>query len=359
MYSVTAGRRRRAFPGRPPFKIIGVLILLLFCLLKVISAILAAQPLWTGAVKELPGRVLDSYQAEPLQIINGALPILRWSSFEGDGETLSIMGSFLRGAGAVGRVNLLNPTAVLQSQIPLLAAVNFPDAAPVSGPGTDEAGEKAVPVLAGECLVCVYNTHTGETYRLTDGVDRLDGRRGGVVTVAAAFQETLESSYGIKVARSDKINDMDYNTSYIESEKTARELLAANPHAGVIFDIHRDSSKTREQSIVNIDGQIMATLLFIVGSDTRRPFPGWRKNHAFAVELSDRINEKYPGLSLGVRVKDGLYNQNLHPRAVLLEVGTTENSCEEAIRSIRLLAGVLAEVIGEEQAAAPGTTALE
>lgn len=353
MYSVTASRCRRAFQGRPPFKIIGVLFLLLFCLIKVIPAIFAAQPLWVIAVKELPGRALDSYRTEPLQIIKSALPIFRWSSFEGDGETLSVMGSFLRGAGAVGRVNLHNPAAVLQSQIPLLAAVDLSDGAPVSSPDTDEAGEKAVPALAGECLVCVYNTHTGETYRLTDGVDRLDGRRGGVVTVAAAFQETLESSYGINVARSDKINDMDYNTSYIESEKTARELLAANPKTSVIFDIHRDSNKTREQSIVNIDGQVMATLLFIVGSDTRRPFPGWRQNYAFAVELSDRINEKYPGLSLGVRVKDGLYNQNLHPRAVLLEVGTTENSCEEAVRSARLVAGVVADVIGEEHASAP------
>lgn len=353
MYSVTAGRCRRSFQGRPPFKIIGVLFLLLFCLIKVIPAIFATQPLWVIAVKELPGKALDSYRTEPLQIIKSALPIFRWSSFEGDGETLSVMGSFLRGARAVGRVNLLNPAAVLQSQIPLLAAVDFPDAAPVSSPDTDEAGEKAVPALTGECLVCVYNTHTGETYSLTDGVDRLDGRRGGVVTVAAAFQETLESSYGIKVARSDKINDMDYNASYIESEKTARELLAVNPHAGVIFDIHRDSGKTREQSIVDINGQATATLLFIVGSDTRRPFPGWRQNYAFAVDLSDRINEKYPGLSLGVRVKDGLYNQTLHPRAVLMEVGTTENSCEEAVRSARLVAGVVADVIGEEHSMAP------
>lgn len=359
MYSVSAGRCRRAFPGRPPLRIIGVLLLLLFCLIKAIPAIFAAQPLWAGDVKELPGRVLDSYQAEPLQIIKGALPIFRWSSFEGDGETPAIMGSLLRVAGSVGGVNLRNPIAVLQSQVPLLAAVDFPDAALVSSPDADKAGEKVIPALTKECLVCVYNTHTGETYKLTDGVERLDGRRGGVVTVAAAFQEELENSYGFKVARSDKINDKDYNMSYIESEKTARELLAANPHASAVFDIHRDSSKTREQSIVNIDGQVMATLLFIVGSDTRRSFPGWRQNYAFAVQLSDRINEKYPGLSLGVRLKDGIYNQNLHPRAVLLEAGTTENSCEEAVRAVRLLAGVVADVISEGFAVAPRTTALE
>ncbi|MFX4263371.1 stage II sporulation protein P [Pelotomaculum propionicicum] len=345
MYSVPASRYRRAFQGRLYIKVIGILFLLSYCLIKIIPAIFTAYPSAAGAIKELPGRVLESYRAEPLQIIKAALPILRWSSFEGDGAVPSVTEAFLSCAGVVGRVNLLSPAAVLQSQIPLLAAVEYPDSAIVTGPGLDVGGGNEVPALTGESLVCIYNTHTGETYSLTDGVERLDGRHGGVVTVAAAMQETLESSYGIKVARSDKINDTDYNLSYLESEKTARELLSANPKAGVVFDIHRDSGKTREQSVVNIDGQTLAPVLFIVGSDARRPFPAWRQNYAFAVDLSDRINEKYPGLSLGVRVKDGLYNQSLHPRAVLLEVGTTENSCEEAVRSARLIAGVVADVL--------------
>lgn len=347
MYSVTASRCRRAFQSRPPIKVFGLLFLIVFCLVKIVPAVFAA-PLWAGAVRELSGRVLNSYRAEPLQIIKTALPILRWSSFEADSEIPSVMELFLSGAGAVGRVNLLSPAAVLQSQIPLMAAVDFPGTALVLSPDI-EAGENAVPALTGESLVCIYNTHTGETYSLTDGVERLEGRQGGVVTVAAALQEALENSYGIKVARSDKINDANYNTSYIESEKTARELLAANPNTGVIIDIHRDSGKTREQSVVNIDGQSLAPVLFIVGSDTRKAFPAWRENYAFAVELSDKINEKYPGLSLGVRVKDGVYNQSLHPRAVLLEVGTTNNSCEEAVRTARLVAGAVAEVIGAGQ----------
>jgi stage II sporulation protein P len=349
MYSVPASRCRRAFQGRLLIKVFGILFLIAFCLLKIFPVIFTAQPSFVSAIKELPGRALESYRVEPLQIIRAALPILRWSSFEGDGESLSVMEALLSCAGAVGRVNLLSPAAVLQSQIPLLASVNFPDSAIVNSPGFDMSGEKTIPALTGESLVCIYNTHTGETYSLTDGVERLDGKRGGVVTAAAALQEELESIYGIKVARSDNINDTNYNTSYIESEKTARELLSANPKTSVIFDIHRDSGKTREQSVVEIDGQTLAPLLFIVGSDARRPFPAWRQNYAFAVELSDKINEKYPGLSLGVRVKDGLYNQSLHPRAVLLEVGTTENSCEEAVRSARLIAGVVAGIVGGKE----------
>ncbi len=359
MYSVSAGRRRRAFPGRPPLKIIGLLFFLLFCLVKMVPAVLAAQPVWAGAVKGLPGRSLGFLQEEPLQIIKGELPVFLCGGFADDRQPSMVMGSFLGGVAAVARVNLHNPASVLQSQIPLLTAVDFSGAAPVGNPNAGENCERVVPALTGETLVCVYNTHTGETYKRTDGVERLDGGHGGVVTVAAAFQETLENNFGIKVARSDKVNDRNYNLSYIESEKTARALLAANPHTRIIFDIHRDSSKTREQSTVNINGQDMATLLFIVGSDARKPFPGWSENYALAVKLSARINEKYPGLSLGVRVMDGVYNQNLGPRAVLLEAGTTENSCEEAIRSVRLLAGVVAGVISEEYITPFGKAPLE
>lgn len=162
-------------------------------------------------------------------------------------------------------VNQFSPTAVLQSQIPLLGAVDIMSAEPGTVPGPGEPGEKLITGNSEECLVCIYNTHTCETYRLTDGVDRLGGRHGGVVTVAAAFQAALEEEQGIKTARSDKIHDLVYNLSYSESEKTARELLDAHSHTRTIFDIHRDSNKTREQSIINIDGQVYATLLFIVG----------------------------------------------------------------------------------------------
>ncbi len=354
MYSVSAGRCRKVFPGRQLLKIIAILLLLLLGLIKVITAVFPVQPLALGAVKEMPGWILDSFQAKPQHIITEAMPICRWSGFFEDGDTYAVMGSFLGSTGAMSGVSQFSPAAVLQSQIPLLGAVDIMSAEPGTAPGPGEPGEKLVMGNSEECLVCIYNTHTGETYRLTDDTDRMDGRHGGVVTVAAAFQTALEGDQRIKTARSDKIHDLVYNLSYSESEKTARELLAAYPHARTIFDIHRDSSKTREQSIINIDGQVYATLLFIVGSDSCSSWPGWRQNYAFAQELSKGINEKYPGLSQGVRVKEGLhnaYNQHLHPHAVLLEVGTTENSCEEAIRSVQLLAGVVAEAINAEQIA--------
>lgn len=351
MYPAPACRLRKMVPANARWFIAAAGLLLAF-LLKMFS-LPAVYPAPLEIASFIPDRVVAFYQREPLKILKMAMPVLGWCSFEGDAVDLAPDRALLNIIGGVGRVSLYSPAAVLQSQIPLLAAVESPKEVVVSRPDAtvpdDSSTTKTVSTLSGECLVDIYNTHTGETYELTDGVERMDGRRGGVVTVAAALQEALESKYGIKVARSDRINDANYNTSYLESEKTARELLAANPKTRVILDVHRDSGKTREQSVVNINGQEVAPILFIVGSDARRPFPAWQRNHAFATQLSAKMNEIYPGISLGVRVKDGLYNQFLHPHAVLVEMGTSKNATEEAVRSARLLANVLAGfVTGKE-----------
>ncbi|KUK82040.1 MAG: putative membrane protein, partial [Pelotomaculum thermopropionicum] len=105
------------------------------------------------------------------------------------------------------------------------------------------------------------------------------------------------------------------------------------------------SEKTRKQSTVKVNGREAAAILLVVGSDARGSFPGWDQNYDFAVQLARKINQMYPGLCLGVRVKDGRYNQFLHPRAVLVEVGTTNNFTEEALRSAGYLADALAELL--------------
>jgi stage II sporulation protein P len=60
--------------------------------------------------------------------------------------------------------------------------------------------------------------------------------------------------------------------------------------------------------------------------------------------LQNTIAEKYPGLSRGVRQYPFIYNQDLHPRSLLVEVGGHENSLDEVKRAIPYLAEVLAEV---------------
>ncbi|HAU31034.1 MAG: Stage II sporulation protein P [Desulfotomaculum sp. 46_296] len=242
------------------------------------------------------------------------------------------------------------PEFFLRSEMPFLARIKTVEIAETdltesASAIPDEDASKELQPLTDQNIVFIYHTHTGETYTLTDGMDRLDGKCGGVVTVGSTIKEVLEKNYGLKVVHSVKIHDKQYSVSYRESEKTVRDFLSGNPKVQVIIDIHRDAGRSRKNSLVKINGQQIAPLFFIVGSDSRQPFPNWKDNYQFAVQLSKKLDEKYPGLCLGVHIGEGRYNQFLHPRCLLVEIGSASNSTEEAIATARLLADVLGEEI--------------
>ncbi|OIQ61551.1 stage II sporulation protein SpoIIP [Moorella thermoacetica] len=194
-------------------------------------------------------------------------------------------------------------------------------------------------------LVAIYNTHNAESYQPSEGSAKFPGKNGGVSQVAATLADSLSKDYGIPVVRSTTIHDYpDFTLAYANSEKTLKRMLAANPSVLVALDVHRDAG-VPSPPVVEIDGQKVAQVLIIVGSNARLEHPNWRQNEAFARQLAKKMDELYPGLCLGVRVQEGRYNQHLLPRALLLEFGSDNNTLQEAEGSARLVARVLAAVI--------------
>lgn len=242
-------------------------------------------------------------------------------------------------------VDFSGPQGIVLSQLPLdtdedkVVYVDLPEDGDVAGP------EQAYGTGA-QRTVGIYNTHTGETFPLDDGVERLDGRPGGVVDVAARLEECLRQQ-GIHTVRSAKVHDASYPQSYLKSLETAREMLDEHPEIDVLLDVHRDSKRDRKYSVVSINGRSAATILLVVGSDARQPFPNWRENYAFAQEVAEKAEELYPGLVYGVRAKEGRYNQFLHPHAILVEIGGVSNHRAEAEYAAELFARVLAAVLSE------------
>lgn len=196
-------------------------------------------------------------------------------------------------------------------------------------------------------VVFIYNTHTGETYARTDGVVKLQGKLGGVYQVGQALARALEEKHKLKVLQSDKIHDTSwlkdnpYSLSYI----TAKEALAANPSVKVVIDVHRDAQVPRESSLTKINGRDVARIMLVVGTNARNNHPDWMKNYLFAQKVGKQMEEMYPGLLRKIITKRGRYNQHLHPQAMLVEIGSAENSTEEAMRSAELFADVLAGMI--------------
>lgn len=199
-------------------------------------------------------------------------------------------------------------------------------------------------------LVGIYHTHTAESFIPNSGVaHRPGGQLGDIADVGAALAQNLEAG-GVKALHNTTIHDYpSFMKAYGPSEATAQQMLNDNPSLQMIFDIHRDAEK-RENVTAVVNGVQIAKIAIVVATGQQDlPQPHWQQNHAFAKLLEAKLNEKYPGLCRGIQLVEWRYNQHLHPRALLLEVGSQESSKEEALRSMELMADILVEVLAESR----------
>jgi stage II sporulation protein P len=290
------------------------------------------------------GAFLEWSTREPQKVVNTVLP--GWmgvSPVDPGGMAAGVLER-------VARADLRDPGRMIARQMSLPAGTRTPG--PVSTvvslpPVEVSKGARGVSGRAGAVTVGIYHTHTGETYELTDGVERFDEKPGAVVEVGRALKRALQERHGLGVAHSETRHDVPYSRSYLESEETARRMVEEHPGLKMLIDLHRDSLKDRAHSVTEIGGQEVATILLVVGSDARRPFPDWEKNYELARAVAAKSQELYPGLCVGVRVKEGRYNQFLHPGALLVEVGSVANYTEEALRTAEVLADILAAVLAD------------
>nr|WP_307728938.1 stage II sporulation protein P [Alkalicoccobacillus plakortidis] len=64
--------------------------------------------------------------------------------------------------------------------------------------------------------------------------------------------------------------------------------------------------------------------------------------------MHELLEKKYPGLSRGVKIAEGprtngVFNQDLSPEMMLVEVGGVENTIEETYRAAEALADVISD----------------
>ena len=248
-------------------------------------------------------------------------------------------------------VDIKDLRSLLQAEIPVLAAMKS---------GTKSVSAMNIPnfpkfqiannLPVGKPLVGIYQTHTSESYVPSSGVTHAPGgQRGDIVEVGDALAKRLNAA-GIGALQSTKIHDYpSFMKAYNVSEITVKNMLSENPSIQMIFDIHRDAEK-RENTTATINGvQIARVMIVVTTGQPGLPHPNWQSNHAFAKLIDAKMNQRYPGLSRGIRMDDFRYNQQLHPRALLVEVGCEGNTKEEAERGIELFGDIVAEIIAESK----------
>ena len=206
-----------------------------------------------------------------------------------------------------------------------------------------------------EPLVAIYHSHSSEAYRPTSGVDYTWGRPDGVIRVGDEVARVLTEKYNISVIHSRKVHDFPrWREAYMNALPTIEGILKKHPSIEIVLDIHRDSIPIPAQipRTVSIKGQKAARIFVVVSNDKfGLPHPRWRENFAFALQLNSVMENLYPGLSRGVDLRDdGRWNQHVHPRAVILEIGSVNNTREEALAAARFVADAIARTLSQIKA---------
>ncbi|WP_371370625.1 stage II sporulation protein P [Sporomusa aerivorans] len=250
-------------------------------------------------------------------------------------------------------VDFKDVKSLLSQEMPYMQVFPKPVTPTVSAatlPNFPKFDAKDVVVNADKPLVGIYHTHTAEAFIPNSGVaHRPGGQRGDIVDVGIALAKRLEKA-GVPAVHSAAIHDYpSFMKAYGPSEVTAQKMLADNPSIQMIFDIHRDADK-RQNVTADYNGVQLAKITIVVATGQQDlPQPHWQQNHAFAKLIDAKLNAKYPGLCRGIQLVEWRYNQHLHPRALLIEVGSQESSKEEAVRSIEVFGDVLAEILAENR----------
>lgn len=252
------------------------------------------------------------------------------------------------------------PREILTTQFPILSLVQpkiLPSLPPVRAikptlpkPAVPQEQPleklKPTPAPPTEPLILLYHTHTTESYLPESGHSHSNPdkeERGDIVKVGAYLKNILEKNYGIPTLHCDKIHDSyPFRESYLRSQVTLKEYLEKYPSIKMVFDIHRDATPGITATCT-INNAATSTVLLVVGTDRMGlAHPKWKANHQFANELTQGMNQYYPGLSSGIIVSDARYNQHLHEKALILEIGDHNSTLEEAYRAADAFGAILA-----------------
>ena len=201
--------------------------------------------------------------------------------------------------------------------------------------------------------VLIFHTHTCESYTPSEkyqykqtGNYRTTDRNFSVVRVGRELDRQLQN-YGYKVIHSETYHDYpSYTGSYENSYKTVTNLLQKNKNTDIVIDLHRDAiSDYSYAPTVKIGEEYAAQLMFVIGGNVSKEHPNWQQNLKFAVKIQQKANEMYPGLFKPIILRYASYNQQTAKAANIIEVGSTGNTMEQALTSMKYLAKVISEVV--------------
>lgn len=195
--------------------------------------------------------------------------------------------------------------------------------------------------------ILVIHTHSSEAYTPA-GLDRYEAsdtnrtedERYNIIRVGDELCAIYEEA-GLQVIHDRGVYDYpSYTGSYGRSGAAIEGYLAEYPDIAVVIDMHRDalgSDGVVYKILAEETGVVASQVMLLCGSDdSGLEHPNWRSNLSLALYLQDAAIREYPTLMRPVELVPQRYNQHLTGGSLILEVGSSGNTLQEALAAIRL-----------------------
>ena len=201
--------------------------------------------------------------------------------------------------------------------------------------------------------IYIYNSHQGEKYSM----EYLEDYNivPDVLMASLMLKDKLENNNISSIVEESNIlaymkeNNLNHAGSYKASRIYLEKIIKTYPNMDLYIDLHRDAA-THKVSTTTINDKPCAKVLFVIGLEN----PNYEKNLERVTKINNIILEKYPSLTRGIMKKqgygvNGIYNQDLDERVILIEIGGNENNIEEINNTLDLISEVIGEYLNEKR----------
>lgn len=213
-----------------------------------------------------------------------------------------------------------------------------------------------VKLPAGEPQILIIHTHSSEAYTPA-GLDRYEAsdtnrtedKEYNIVRVGDELTALLQQA-GLNVIHDREIYDYpSYTGSYERSGAAVQSYLEQYPGIAVVIDMHRDALGANGvvyKTMAEESGVCASQVMLLVGTDDSGLYhPNWRSNLSLALYLQNAVSAVHPTLMRPVSLVQQRYNQHLTGGSLILEVGSSGNTLQEALAAIRLFADAAAPAL--------------
>lgn len=202
--------------------------------------------------------------------------------------------------------------------------------------------------------ILIYHTHSQESF-----ADSVPGDENTTILGMGEYLAgVLRDEYGYQVYHHlGKYDVESRDNAYARSLPEIKQFLDEHPSIDVVIDLHRDGiDESAGKLVTNVGGRETAKFMFFNGiSKTNKQGqisylenPYLQENLAFALQMKEKADAYYPGVTRKNYINGYRYNMHLRARTLLIELGAQNNTVEEARNACDIIAHLLDMVLTGE-----------